>query len=120
MEKFAFQYDFAGLSYSKFINGLEKAGIEINRKVLSELAINEPETFKSIVETAKAALEGKTVKAEVKEVAKKAVEKAEDVKEEVEDLAKKTVAELKELAKEKKIANYTAMKKAELLDALRK
>lgn len=109
-----------GLSYSKFINGLEKAGIEINRKVLSELAINEPETFKSIVETAKAALEGKTVKAEVKEVAKKAVEKAEDVKEEAEDLAKKTVAELKELAKEKKIANYTAMKKAELLDALRK
>ena len=95
-----------GISYSKFINGLEKAGIEINRKVLSELGIN--------------ALEGKTVKAEVKEVAKKVEKKAETVKEEVEDLAKKTVAELKELAKEKKIANYTAMKKAELLDALRK
>ena len=45
-----------GLTYSRFIDGLAKAGIEIDRKVLSELAIHEPEAFKAIVEKAKAAL----------------------------------------------------------------
>ena len=45
-----------GLTYSRFIDGLHKAGIELDRKVLSELAITEPEAFKAIVEKAKAAL----------------------------------------------------------------
>lgn len=45
-----------GLSYSKFINGLKKADININRKMLSEMAIHDPEGFKALVETAKAAL----------------------------------------------------------------
>ncbi|HEY1735191.1 MAG TPA: 50S ribosomal protein L20 [Methylovirgula sp.] len=45
-----------GLTYSRFIDGLAKAGIEIDRKVLSELAIREPEAFKLIVEKAKGAL----------------------------------------------------------------
>ena len=44
------------ISYSKFINGLAKAGIEINRKMLSEIAICDPEGFTAIVETAKKAL----------------------------------------------------------------
>lgn len=44
------------LKYSRFIYGLELAGIEINRKMLSELATNYPEVFKEIVEKAKAAL----------------------------------------------------------------
>ena len=44
------------LKYSRFIYGLELAGIEINRKMLSELAIHEPEIFKQIVDQAKAAL----------------------------------------------------------------
>ncbi len=39
--------------YSQFINGLKKAGIELNRKMLAELAIQQPEAFKSIVEQAK-------------------------------------------------------------------
>jgi large subunit ribosomal protein L20 len=43
-----------GLTYSRFIDGLAKAGIEIDRKVLSELAISQPEAFKAVVETAKA------------------------------------------------------------------
>lgn len=43
-----------GLSYSKFINGLKKANVEINRKMLSELATNNPEDFAKIVEIAKA------------------------------------------------------------------
>ncbi|WP_027121572.1 50S ribosomal protein L20 [Mycoplasma leonicaptivi] len=42
-----------GLSYSKFINGLKKANITINRKMLSELAIHEPKTFLSLVTVAK-------------------------------------------------------------------
>jgi large subunit ribosomal protein L20 len=46
-----------GLTYSQFINGLKRAGIELDRKVLSDLAIREPEAFKGIVATAQAALE---------------------------------------------------------------
>ena len=45
-----------GLSYSRFIDGLNKAGIEVDRKVLSDLAVREPETFNAIVAKAKAAL----------------------------------------------------------------
>ncbi len=46
----------AGLTYSRFINGLNKAGIEVDRKVLADLAVREPEAFGAIVEKAKAAL----------------------------------------------------------------
>ena len=45
-----------GLSYSRFINGLKLAGIEVNRKQLAELAVNDPAAFKAVVETAKKAL----------------------------------------------------------------
>jgi large subunit ribosomal protein L20 len=45
-----------GLNYSKFIDGLAKAGVMVDRKVLSELAITEPAAFQGIVEKAKAAL----------------------------------------------------------------
>jgi large subunit ribosomal protein L20 len=44
------------LTYSRFINGLDKAGITVDRKVLSDLAIREPAAFQAIVEKAKAAL----------------------------------------------------------------
>ena len=54
-----------GLSYSRMINGLNLAGIEIDRKALADLAVHEPAAFTAIAEQAKAALEkaGKTVKA---------------------------------------------------------
>ena len=42
-----------GLSYSQLMGGLKKAGIELNRKVLADLALNHPEAFKGIVEKAK-------------------------------------------------------------------
>ncbi len=42
-----------GLSYSKFMHGLKLAGVEINRKMLSEMAISEPEAFTALVEAAK-------------------------------------------------------------------
>ena len=109
------------ISYSKFISGLNKAGIEINRKMLSEVAIDDAKAFTNLVNIAKDALAGKTVKQAPKAektVAKKETAKKE-VKEESTDLSKLTVAELKKLAKDKGVANYTTMKKAELLDALK-
>ncbi len=45
-----------GLTYAKFINGLKKAGVELDRKVLSDLAIREPNAFQALVEQAQAAL----------------------------------------------------------------
>ena len=100
--------------YSKFINGLKKANVEINRKMLSELAIFAPEEFTKLVKIAKDALEGKTVKEakEVKENATKAVEEKRDYN-------KLSVAELKELCEEKNI-DTTNMKKSDLVAALSK
>jgi large subunit ribosomal protein L20 len=55
-----------GLSYSKIINGLKKAEIEIDRKMLADLAVNQPEAFASIAKQAQAALDkaAKAVKAD--------------------------------------------------------
>ena len=106
------------ISYSKFINGLSKAGIEINRKMLSEVAIDNPALFTSYVNIAKDALAGKTVKTETKKATTKEVKEVKS--EEKTDLSKLTVAELKEMAKEQNIEGYTSMKKAELVVALSK
>lgn len=45
------------LNYSRFINGLKQAGVEVNRKVLADLAVREPEAFGELVEQAKAQLD---------------------------------------------------------------
>ena len=102
------------ISYSKFINGLNKAGIVINRKMLSELAINDPKTFSELVKQANDALNGKVKKTTVKKEGTK-----KQVKKEKVDYSKMTVAELKKVAKEKNIENYSKMKKDELLKALK-
>ncbi len=47
-----------GLTYSQLMHGVKKAGIEIDRKVLAELAVNEPKTFEAVVDKARAALGG--------------------------------------------------------------
>ena len=125
------------ISYSRFIEGLTKAGVEINRKMLSEIAINDPKMFTELVKTAKDGKAGKikaatevignevsfekkaTKKAAVKKEVKETKESTK--KEEVEkiDYSKKTVAELKEIAAKKKIS-VTGMKKAEIIEALSK
>ncbi|MEE9240805.1 MAG: 50S ribosomal protein L20 [bacterium] len=43
-----------GLNYSRFINGLKKAGVEVNRKILADLAVSDPPTFAKLVEIARA------------------------------------------------------------------
>lgn len=45
-----------GVNYSTFMNGLKKSGIELNRKMLSEMAIHDPKSFSALVETAKNAV----------------------------------------------------------------
>lgn len=130
-----------GISYSRFIEGLNKAGVEVNRKMLSEIAINDPKAFTELVEVAKKGKEGKikatevkttsevTVKSsdnkakeETKTTEKKATTKKEtkqEEKAEVKDFSKMTVAELKEIAKEKGIST-TGLKKADIIAALEK
>ena len=130
-----------GISYSRFIEGLNKAGVEVNRKMLSEIAINDPKAFTELVEVAKKGKEGKikvnevkstnevtvkssSTKEEVKTTEKKATTKKETAKKETKkeekvDYSKMTVAELKEIAKEKGIAT-TGMKKADIIEALKK
>ncbi len=98
------------ISYSKFINGLTKNGIEVNRKMLSEIAINDPKAFTELVNVAK----GEKKVATTKTTAKK-----EEVKTESVDYDKMTVAELKEIAKEKNIS-VTGLKKAEIIAELNK
>ena len=96
------------ISYSKFINGLNIAGVTVNRKMLSEIAIDNPKAFTDLVEIAKAALNGdvktapkKEAKAEVKKETKK-----ETAKEETKDLSKMTVAELKQWQKKKGLKEF--------------
>ena len=46
----------SGLNYSTFMNGLKKSGVEMNRKMLSEMAIHDPDSFNALIETAKKAV----------------------------------------------------------------
>jgi len=131
------------ISYSRFIEGLTKAGVEVNRKMLSEIAINDPKMFAEFVKIARDGKAGKVKRAEevtgkevtvttakssskkevtktaktkeVKETAKKEVKK--EVKE---DISKLTLAELKEKAKDAGVKGYSTMKKAEIIEALNK
>ncbi|MBR3229855.1 MAG: 50S ribosomal protein L20 [Bacilli bacterium] len=114
------------ISYSKFINGLSKAGIEVNRKMLAEIAIDNPKAFAELVNAAKAGLDGKSYTAKAiekdtvkKEVAKKEEAKKSSKKQEKVDLSSLTVSELKKMAKDKDVNGYSTMKKAELIDALK-
>jgi large subunit ribosomal protein L20 len=68
------------LSYSRLINGLNKAGIEVDRKVLADIAVHDIKAFGAIAAQAKAALEGKAApKSAAKPAAKKAAAKGDDL-----------------------------------------
>ena len=90
------------ISYSRFIEGLTKAGVEINRKMLSEIAINDPKMFTELVKTAK---EGKTgkIKPATEVAGKEVTVKAASAKKETK---KETVKE------EKPVKKSTTTKKA--------
>ena len=105
-----------GLSYSRLINGLNLAGVEINRKMLADIAVNDPQGFTAIADTAKKGLNGE-VKPEAKPEKKAAKVTATETTSNLEDL---TVAELKDLCKEKDLQGYSALKKAELIELLQK
>ncbi len=102
------------ISYSRFIEGLTKAGVEVNRKMLSEIAINDPKAFTELVKVAKDGKAGKVTKAtevagrEVTIGAAKKVEKKETAKKEVKE--EKKVEKVEE-AKEEKPAKKTTTKK---------
>ena len=96
------------ISYSKFINGLNKAGVTINRKMLSELAIENKEAFADLVAIAKDSLNGKAYAPKVAKAEK--IEKAE-VKAEKKLAAKKTTT--KKADTEKKTTTKKTTKKAE-------
>ena len=136
------------ISYSRFIEGLTKAGVEVNRKMLSEIAINDPKTFTELVKIARDGKAGKIKPAtevsgneitvggavtkakndskKVEKTTTKKETKKDEKKEEKKvnktkdvDYSKMTVAELKEVAGKKKIS-VTGMKKAEIIEALSK
>ncbi len=100
------------ISYSKFINGLAKANIEINRKMLSEIAIDNPTYFAELVKISKDALDGKVIKAAKAEVKK---EEKVEVKEEAttEKKAKAPKATAKTTEKKTTTTKKTTTKKAD-------
>lgn len=113
------------ISYSRFIEGLTKAGVEVNRKMLSEIAINDSKMFSEFVKIARDGKAGKVTRQEevighevTLTVSNGEIKKEE--KKEVVDFSKMTVAELKEAAKNANVEGYSTMKKAELVAALNK
>lgn len=136
-----------GMSYSKFMNGLKKSNVVLNRKVLAELAVSDSAAFSRLVETAKEGLANpktapvktlkiaqkqakstfKTTEKPVKKVAEKKAQPVKEVAPKKEaapkneasvDYASMTVADLKALCKDKGLDGYSALKKAELIALL--
>lgn len=116
------------MKYSRLIHGLSLANVALNRKVLADLAVSEPTVFASYVALAKDAIANPSKFAvKVEKPVAKPVEKAEAPKAEAPkttttaavDFDSMTVAELKDLAKAKGISGISALKKAELIEALK-
>ncbi len=96
------------ITYSRFINGLSKAGIEVNRKMLSELAIDNMDAFKDLVTIARDALDGKAYTPKEVKLAAKKEEKV--VTEKKETTPKKAAPAKKETAKKTTAKKATTTK----------
>ena len=111
-----------GLSYSKFMYGLKLAEVNVNRKMLSEIAINEPKTFAELVKVAKDALEGKMpkeAKAEVKTTKKEVKEeKKETVESEMNAEVKKTAQTFRSVYMKEKSELNTLKVKRKIINCL--
>ncbi|MDC9032073.1 50S ribosomal protein L20 [Columbia Basin potato purple top phytoplasma] len=118
------------ISYSKFIHGLALSKIEINRKMLADMAYNEPQMFVNYVNVSKKALEQKDLNKEenitkkenisTKEIKKTKDENIEQENLSQENLNKKTLVELKKIAQKHQIKNISKLKKIDLINLLKK
>ena len=123
------------ISYSRFIEGLTKAGVEVNRKMLSEIAINDPKAFTELVKVSKDGRDGKIKPAsevagnevtlnklatKKKEVKKEVAEKKAEVKKEVKAKKEEVKKEVKKVKKEIEDKVYSKMTVAELKEVAAK
>ena len=123
------------ISYSRFIEGLTKAGVEVNRKMLSEIAINDPKAFTELVKVSKDGRDGKIKPAsevagnevtlnklatKKKEVKKEVAEKKAEVKKEVKTKKEEVKKEVKKVKKEIEDKVYSKMTVAELKEVAAK
>ncbi len=107
------------MKYSVLIHGLALANVEVNRKVLADLAVNDPAGFQAYCNLAKDAVNGKLVKKEEVKAEPKATKvEVKAVVEETVDYSKMLVKDLKALANEKGIEGADKMLKADLVEAL--
>ncbi|MCF7926175.1 MAG: 50S ribosomal protein L20 [Candidatus Izimaplasma sp.] len=124
-----------GLSYSRLVYGLRQAGVEINRKMLADIAVNDEQGFTDITDLAKDGIAGNVEVTEEKTEVKEAIkpETKEETKEETKkaektettsaeytekELKNHTVVELTEIAKEKELSGYSSLRKAELIELI--
>ena len=104
------------ISYSKFISGLNKAGVEVNRKMLSEIAINDEKAFAEFVAIAKKGLEGKATvaaKVETKGVIVTPAKEEKAAKKETKKVEEEKVEEKPKKATTKKTTTKKESTKAE-------
>lgn len=116
------------MKYSQLIHGLKLANVDINRKILADLAVHDAKAFTQLTNIAKEAIKNPPAKVEAKPVVKSEIKKVETKpaekpaapkapKAKVEYSAK-TVSELKEIAKDMGLTGYSALKKAELVELI--
>lgn len=116
------------MKYSQLIHGLKLANVDINRKILADLAVHDAKAFTQLTNIAKEAIKNPPAKVEAKPVVKSEIKKVETKPAEKPaapkapkanvDYSAKTVSELKEIAKDMGLTGYSALKKTELVELI--